>query len=80
MPHSKDFSWVTTDQFDAKLGEIMDRDFEPSNLLGIPGIYEIMSEHLNNEVLGELEQEKQAADEAREGDDHNNAKLPQAEG
>ena len=47
---------MTTDQeaFDEALAEIID-DSPASHLLSIPGIYEILSEHFNNDVLARLE-------------------------
>ena len=41
------------DAFDEKLAEIIDEQ-PASNLLSLPGVYEILSEHFNNDVLVEL--------------------------
>jgi hypothetical protein len=51
----KKYSHITNEMFDNKLAEIMDDEFKyPSQLLSIPGIYEIVSEYFNNDVLDEL--------------------------
>jgi hypothetical protein len=41
------------EQFDRKLVEILDRT-PASHLVSIPGIYEILSEAYNNQVISEL--------------------------
>lgn len=41
---------ISTEDFDRILAEIMNED-NASSLLTIPGVYEIVSEHFNNEVL-----------------------------
>jgi hypothetical protein len=43
---------MTTEDFDRTLREVIN-DSNPSacNILDIPGVYEILSEHYNNEVL-----------------------------
>lgn len=64
MPE-EDFSWVTTEMFSAKLTEICENE----DLLAIPGVYEIVSEHYNNEVLEALESER--PEEEEEGDCEN---------
>jgi hypothetical protein len=48
------YNWVTDEMFDNKLVEIIDR-YPASHLLGIPGVYEAVAEHYNNQVLDELE-------------------------
>jgi DNA-directed RNA polymerase subunit RPC12/RpoP len=55
-PHKEvDFaSTVTQEEFDEKLMLILKR-YRGSSLIQIPGIYEIVSEYLNNDVLYELE-------------------------
>ena len=50
-----DYSHITQEMFDSKLVELID----PFNVLTIQGVYEILSEELNNEVLdteGDLEE------------------------
>jgi hypothetical protein len=44
---------VTTEQFDAELIDLVD-GMSGEQLLAIPGIYEILSEELNNDVLSAL--------------------------
>lgn len=52
-----DYSRLTNEQFDILLADIMDTTFiTPSALLQIPGIYEIVSEELNNAVLSAWEE------------------------
>lgn len=41
----------TTDEFQEALVEMLDCDYSASDLLDIPGVYEIVSEHLNNDVI-----------------------------
>lgn len=52
---AKDYSWVTTEMFDQKLRELA-QDFD---LLTIPGVYELVAEDFNNEVLAALEQDRE---------------------
>lgn len=50
---NKETTKITQDQFDAQLLHILKE--EPMfHILNIPGIYEILSEHYNNEVLEAL--------------------------
>lgn len=44
------FARMTSDDFDAILAEIMNQA-PASSLLSIPGVYECVAEHYNNEVL-----------------------------
>ena len=46
MPYSK----MTTQEFDDILSDVVDEE-PASTLLSIGGIYEILAEHFNNEVL-----------------------------
>lgn len=48
---------ITTDVFDAKLVEILD-GMIGAQLLSIPGVYEVVAEELNNEVIEAIEQEE----------------------
>ncbi|MCK9597884.1 MAG: hypothetical protein M0R06_02515 [Sphaerochaeta sp.] len=41
---------ITNDEFDKILAEVLDEN-RASSLLSVPGIYEILSEEFNNEVL-----------------------------
>lgn len=54
----EDFGWVTTEMFDEELKEILS-DEDPVGLLSIPGIYEILAEHFNNEVLTNLQRQRE---------------------
>ena len=45
---------ITNEQFDALLKQIIDEQ-PASALLSIPGIYEILSEEFNNEILERFE-------------------------
>lgn len=47
---------VTQGQFDQKLVEILS-DMTGAQLLSIPGIYEILAEEFNNDVLDALNEE-----------------------
>lgn len=48
---------LTDEVFDNLLKEIIDQDnVKPSQLLNIPGIYEILREEYNNDVLEKWEQ------------------------
>jgi hypothetical protein len=43
---------ITKEKFDSILIEVIDdSNQKPSNLLSIPGIYEILSEYYNNDVI-----------------------------
>ena len=53
----EDTSFITSDMFSAKLEEIC---FD-QNLLAIAGVYEIVSEHFNNEVIEALQDERARA-------------------
>lgn len=47
---------ITDEQFDQALKTVIDLENEKaSNLLSIPGIYEILSEHYNNEAIDFIE-------------------------
>lgn len=46
------YDWVTTEMFEEELEELIHRDTH--NLLTIPGVYEVVAEHYNNEVLERL--------------------------
>jgi hypothetical protein len=49
---------ITNEQFDAKLTEILD-GMNGAQLLAIPGLYEVVSEELNNDVIEAIEAEQQ---------------------
>jgi hypothetical protein len=46
-------SEITNEMFDDKLAQVLGR-MSGDEVLAIPGVYEIVAEHLNNEVLEEL--------------------------
>lgn len=50
-----DFSKMTDEEFDNILMEIMNEE-KASDLLIIPGIYEIVAEYFNNDILDVWEQ------------------------
>lgn len=52
-----EYSWVTDEMFDQKLVEIL-KGYNGAQLLYVPGIQEILSEHFNNAVLDALESER----------------------
>lgn len=54
----EDFGWVTTEMFDEELREILEGEHAP-DLLSIPGIYEILAEHFNNEILTNLQRHRE---------------------
>lgn len=56
MTSEKDYSWITTQMFDDKLEEIIDT--EGSFVLDVPGVYELLAGHYNNQVLDELDEER----------------------
>ena len=51
------YEWVTEEMFDEELNSIL-RDIPGDQLLHITGIYEILKEEFNNEVLGNLEKNR----------------------
>lgn len=53
------YDWITTEMFDAKLAELLDK-MSGAQVLAIPGVFEIVSEELNNEALAELSAEREA--------------------
>lgn len=53
---------ISKEDFDRKLEEILDGETGAS-LLAIPGLYEVVSEYLNNEVLAALKLEQDNGDD-----------------
>lgn len=53
-----EYEWVNNEMFDRKLADIMTR-MSADDILQIPGVYEVVSEHLNNRALKELKEERQ---------------------
>lgn len=63
-----DYSWVTDEMFDEELKNVMSQEFDmdrhtdaAGRLLSIGGVYEILSEHFNNNVLSNLEDQRESA-------------------
>ena len=52
------YAWVTSEMFDAKLAELLS-EMSGAEILQIPGVYEVVSEELNNDALEALEKERQ---------------------
>ena len=63
MANREGYEWVTDEMFDQALLEIMDED-GPGALIQIVGVYELVREHYNNEVLTRLQIDRD--DEAEE--------------
>lgn len=57
MARQGGYAWVTNEMFDDKLAELLT---DGRNLLSIPGLYEVVAEELNNEVLEALDEEREA--------------------
>lgn len=70
MPREQtdDYAYVTDEMFDDKLAELIGEK-TPEQLLAIPGVYEILREHFNNDVLEELDKEHGKNDYATDEDD-----------
>lgn len=51
---------LSQETFDRMLAEIMNEEIRPSALLVIPGIYEIVCEYYNNEILRRWDLEQDA--------------------
>jgi hypothetical protein len=54
-----DYSWVTGEMFDQAVLDIAQKE-GVGELLRIPGVWELVSEHLNNAALGLLESQREA--------------------
>ena len=61
MPLKTAMKTITTKDFDRLLADIIDNDLL-FHLLSIPGFYQILSEHYNNDVLAAWETEQQTED------------------
>jgi hypothetical protein len=60
-PSAADASDVTQEEFDAALEAILD-EATGAELLAIPGLYEVISEHFNNEAIDIAREEKKEND------------------
>lgn len=56
------YSKLTQEEFERRLSEMIDRK-AASYLLTIPGIYNILSEEYNSDILDELEKDRAAEKE-----------------
>jgi hypothetical protein len=56
-----DISKMTDEEFDEGLQHIINEECCAADLLRIPGIYEILSEHFNNEILTRWEEKMDTA-------------------
>lgn len=65
MSKNIDYSKMTDAEFDSILKEIMDES-PASTLLTIAGIYEIVSEEFNNEVLDRWAENQEESEEENE--------------
>lgn len=45
------------EEFDEALAEIIDES-PASHLLSVPGVYEVLAEHFNNDVLAKIEENR----------------------
>lgn len=61
MATNQDYSWVTDEMFDGELEKVVAEN--ASTLLSVPGVYEAVREHFNNEVLTRLENAREEEDE-----------------
>jgi len=52
-----DYDWVTDEMFDTALMEIL-ADIPLTSLVTVEGVYELLKEEYNNEVLTKLESER----------------------
>lgn len=53
---------ITTKDFDRLLASVIDNDI--FSLLSIPGVYQVLSEHYNSDVLAAWETEQETKDRA----------------
>lgn len=50
-----DYDWITSDMFDAQLTAEVAK-MSAAEILAVPGVYEALSEELNNTILTALEE------------------------
>ena len=55
MPDYEPYEPITTEEFDGRLAYLVDLG-QSEELLAIPGVYEILSEHYNNRIRSEYEE------------------------
>ncbi len=59
---AKNYDWVTDEMFREKLEQLVNETYA-SELISIPGVYEHLADHFNNDVLSELEAERDSDEE-----------------
>jgi hypothetical protein len=62
MRHKTAMKTITTKDFDRLLAGVIDNDV--FSLLSIPGVYQVLSEHYNSDVLAAWKTEQQTEDRA----------------
>lgn len=65
-----EYDKMTDSDFDNYLIDIINKNYSvaPASIIQIPGIYEILSEHFNNEVLERWEADHPDEDEDEDGE------------
>jgi len=53
----ENYEWVTDEMFDAELQKLVEES--APTLLSVPGVYEAVREHFNNEILSRLEEARE---------------------
>lgn len=56
MAERSGYGWVTDDAFQAKVEDLAE-EMGVAALLLVPGVYELVAEHVNNDVLASLDEE-----------------------
>jgi hypothetical protein len=64
MTERGDYDWVTDEMFDTELVAQVEM-LSAAQLVQIEGVYEVLSEALNNDVLAALEEQREARIAAR---------------
>lgn len=54
----EDFTWVTQEMFDDELEKVVEEKAREGTLMATPGLYEVVSEEFNNEVLERLQEKR----------------------
>lgn len=62
----RNYDWVTQQMFDDKLEELVEEMGANGMRVQVPGVDELVREHLNNDVLQALEDERDEPEEADE--------------
>ena len=61
--------WITDEMFDEKLREICHVEGSDFLVTQVPGVYEAVKEYFNNDVIEELDEERQEATYTTDWDD-----------